>query len=206
MEPVAVERSDLRYTLHANPPQQSGSKTHFTTLREPRAGRAAPARRGIALGHVRTLRIVNRTSRRAVEQRQQWLAAAREPSAVRSARGSPGGGRDRRWPAARTQALSMWSAAAWSEANRALRQRPPARYTLVMTNTRQRLEALLELSRDERSEIAEALLQSLDGEQPEPGLVGEWAAEIMRRIERNAPGIPAELVLAEGRARLKADG
>ena len=75
-----------------------------------------------------------------------------------------------------------------------------------MTNPRQRLEALLELSRDERSEIAEALLQSLDGEQPEPGLVGEWAAEIMRRIERNAPGIPAELVLAEGRARLKADG
>jgi hypothetical protein len=43
-----------------------------------RAGRAALSRRGIDLGHVRTLRIVNRTNQRAVEQRQRWLAAMRE--------------------------------------------------------------------------------------------------------------------------------
>lgn len=50
-----------------------------------RAGRAALARRGIVLGHVRTLRIVNRTSQRAVEQRQRWLAAMREnPPRMRS--------------------------------------------------------------------------------------------------------------------------
>ena len=42
-----------------------------------RTGRSALARRGIALGHQRTLRIVNRTSQRAVEQRQCWLASAR---------------------------------------------------------------------------------------------------------------------------------
>jgi hypothetical protein len=42
-----------------------------------RTGRAALARRGIVLGHERTLRVVNQTSRRVAEQRQHWLASAR---------------------------------------------------------------------------------------------------------------------------------
>jgi hypothetical protein len=42
-----------------------------------RSGRAALDRRGIDLGHKQTLRIVNHFSRRAVEQRNQWLAEAR---------------------------------------------------------------------------------------------------------------------------------
>ena len=75
-------------------------------------------------------------------------------------------------------------------------------------STRQRLQELLGLPRDERSEIAEALLESLDGEQPEDDeeLTEAWAAEIMRRIERNAPGIAAEQVFADGRARLQNGG
>lgn len=46
-----------------------------------RTGRAALARRGIALGHQRTLRIVNQTSRRAVAQRQAWLDQTRDAPA-----------------------------------------------------------------------------------------------------------------------------
>ena len=46
-----------------------------------RTGRSALARRGIVLGHQRTLRIVNRTSQRAVEQRQRWLESARGAAA-----------------------------------------------------------------------------------------------------------------------------
>ena len=42
-----------------------------------RTGRSALARRGIVIGHQRTLRIVNRTSQRAVEQRERWLQGAR---------------------------------------------------------------------------------------------------------------------------------
>lgn len=42
-----------------------------------RAGRAALDRRGIDLGHKQTLRIVNKFSARAVEQRDDWLASAR---------------------------------------------------------------------------------------------------------------------------------
>ena len=46
-----------------------------------RTGRSALARRGIVIGHGRTLRIVNQTSQRAVEQRQRWLARARDAEA-----------------------------------------------------------------------------------------------------------------------------
>jgi hypothetical protein len=42
-----------------------------------RAGRAALAQRGIDLGHKQTLRIVNSFSRRAVEQRDRWVARMR---------------------------------------------------------------------------------------------------------------------------------
>lgn len=48
-----------------------------------RAGRAALERRGIDLGHQRTLRIVNHFGHRAVEQRGRWLEAARQQPAVR---------------------------------------------------------------------------------------------------------------------------
>jgi len=46
-----------------------------------RTGRAALARRGIMLGHQRTLRIVNLTSQRATEQRQRWLDSAKSGEA-----------------------------------------------------------------------------------------------------------------------------
>lgn len=74
-----------------------------------------------------------------------------------------------------------------------------------MASVQKRLEELLELSREERSELAEALLESLDDSADEE-VMESWAAEIMRRISTNEPGIPAEQVFAEGRARLKADG
>lgn len=48
-----------------------------------RAGRSALGRRGIELGHGRTLRIVNKSSARAVEQRGAWLRQARESPPVR---------------------------------------------------------------------------------------------------------------------------
>ena len=71
-----------------------------------------------------------------------------------------------------------------------------------MAQTRKRLEELLKLSREERSQLAEALLESLADDAAEPGAEGEWAEEIVRRIERDAPGIPADDVFFEGRARL----
>jgi len=43
-----------------------------------RAGRAALDRRGIDIGHKQTLNLVNSFSRRAVEQRQQWLQRMRQ--------------------------------------------------------------------------------------------------------------------------------
>lgn len=66
------------------------------------------------------------------------------------------------------------------------------------------VEELLKLPRDERSEAAEALLRSLEEEpeEDEAEVEAAWAAEIERRIEENAPGIPAETVFAEIRARL----
>jgi hypothetical protein len=48
-----------------------------------RAGRAALDRRGIDLGHQRTLRIVNHFSHRAVAQRNSWLERARQQPAAR---------------------------------------------------------------------------------------------------------------------------
>lgn len=67
------------------------------------------------------------------------------------------------------------------------------------------VDELLKLPADERSAAAEALLISLEDEpEDDPAEVeAAWAAEIERRIEENAPGIPAETVLAEIRARLQ---
>lgn len=63
----------------------------------------------------------------------------------------------------------------------------------------------MKLPPDERSEAVEALLLSLeqDTEANDAGFERAWAAEIERRIAEDAPGIPAETVFAEGRARLK---
>lgn len=67
------------------------------------------------------------------------------------------------------------------------------------------IDELLKLPADERSEVAEALLLSLEDESEEDPVEVEaaWAVELERRIEENVPGIPAETVIAEGRARLQ---
>lgn len=72
-----------------------------------------------------------------------------------------------------------------------------------MARSPEHLEELLKLPAEERSAVAEALLESLEPDQADPDAADAWAAEIERRIERNAPGIPADQVFAEGRARLK---
>lgn len=74
-----------------------------------------------------------------------------------------------------------------------------------MARSRQHLEELLKLSPDERSAAAEALLESLEQDDADAEVEQAWAAEIQRRVERNAPGVPAEQVFAEGRARLKSE-
>ena len=66
------------------------------------------------------------------------------------------------------------------------------------------IDELLKLPVEDRSAAAEALLLSLE----EPGADGvtleqEWTEEIERRIAENAPGIAADVVFAEGRARLE---
>ncbi len=68
------------------------------------------------------------------------------------------------------------------------------------------IDELLKLPADERSEAAELLLRSLEDEPEatdEAAVAAAWASEIERRVEENAPGIPAETVFAEGRARLQ---
>jgi putative addiction module component (TIGR02574 family) len=74
-----------------------------------------------------------------------------------------------------------------------------------MAAPREHLDALLKLPPNERSAAAEALLESLEQDEPDEGVEEAWAAEIQDRIARNEPGIPAEQVFAEGLARLKAD-
>ncbi len=80
-----------------------------------------------------------------------------------------------------------------------------AAYTHAMARSREHLEELLKLPLDERSAAAEALLESLDQAEVDPDAEEVWAAEIQRRIERNADGISADDVFAEGRARLKSE-
>jgi hypothetical protein len=71
-----------------------------------------------------------------------------------------------------------------------------------MARSRKHVEELLKLPREERSEIAEALLESLEDDNRDADSVEDWAAEIMERIERNEPGVAAETVFADGRDRL----
>jgi Putative addiction module component len=79
-----------------------------------------------------------------------------------------------------------------------------------MSNAREHLDALLRLSPADRAAAADELWSSLDdGDEQDQGdltLAHEeaWAAELVRRIERDAPGIPVDQALAEGRARLLA--
>jgi putative addiction module component (TIGR02574 family) len=71
-----------------------------------------------------------------------------------------------------------------------------------MAQAKQHLEALLKLSADERSAVAEALLVSLESDETDPGAEAAWAAEIERRVQEAAPGVPAERVFADIRAKL----
>ena len=66
------------------------------------------------------------------------------------------------------------------------------------------VDELLKLPPDERSEAAEALLVSLEQEpeEDEAEVAAAWSAEIERRVAEDDPGIPAETVFAEIRARL----
>lgn len=72
-----------------------------------------------------------------------------------------------------------------------------------MARAREHLDALLKLPAQERSAAAEALLESLEEDEPEGDVEQAWASEIQERIARNEPGVPADAVIAEGRARLK---
>ena len=68
------------------------------------------------------------------------------------------------------------------------------------------VDELLKLPPDERSEAAEALLLSLEQEpeaDDEAAIAAAWAKEIEKRVEENEPGVPAETVFAEARARLQ---
>ena len=70
---------------------------------------------------------------------------------------------------------------------------------------RQVLEAALALPKDERADLAEKLLASVDDEvtdadmfaaaEPEPDVEKAWAAEVVQRLERIASG---ETVLVDG--------
>lgn len=71
-----------------------------------------------------------------------------------------------------------------------------------LATARQHLDELLKLPAEERSEVAEALLASLEAEPPDPDVERAWAEELRRRVADDAPGIPAETVIAELRARL----
>jgi hypothetical protein len=74
-----------------------------------------------------------------------------------------------------------------------------------MSEARNYVDELLKLPAEERSAAAEALLVSLEGEAADPEAGSAWAEEIGRRVAESAPGIPADQVFAEGRARLKSN-
>ena len=68
------------------------------------------------------------------------------------------------------------------------------------------VDELLKLSPDERSEAAELLLSSLedDAETDDAGAVAAaWASEIERRVDEDSPGVSADTVFSETRARLQ---
>jgi len=73
----------------------------------------------------------------------------------------------------------------------------------TMDSARKHVEALLKLPADERSEAAEALLESLEDDADDGDIERAWASEIENRVAHDEHGIPAADALAEGRARLK---
>ena len=72
-----------------------------------------------------------------------------------------------------------------------------------MAHPNKHVDELLKLSRDERSEAAEALLESLEDDAPDPDAEAAWVAEIEQRVTSSEPGIPAEQVFREARDRLR---
>lgn len=76
----------------------------------------------------------------------------------------------------------------------------------MVGSAKQHLDELLKLSSDERSEAAERLLNSLDEEpeaEDENTIAAAWANEIERRVDDNAPGVDADAVFAQAKARLE---
>jgi len=71
-----------------------------------------------------------------------------------------------------------------------------------VASTKHHLDELLKLPPEERSEVAAALLASLEAEPPDPDVERAWAEELRRRVADDSPGIPAETVFAAIRARL----
>ena len=71
-----------------------------------------------------------------------------------------------------------------------------------MSPANPRLLELLALPANERSEVAEALLISLE-EEHDVDADHAWAEEITRRVEANEPGIAADAVFAEARQRIR---
>lgn len=72
-----------------------------------------------------------------------------------------------------------------------------------MGSAKRYVDELLKLPPEDRSEAAEALLVSLEQDDEDQESVEiAWATEIERRVAENVAGIPADTVLAEGRARL----
>lgn len=71
-------------------------------------------------------------------------------------------------------------------------------------SAKEHLKALLKLPAEERSAAAEILLESLEPDDgTDPASAEAWATEIERRINENAPGISAEEVFTEFRARFR---
>lgn len=64
------------------------------------------------------------------------------------------------------------------------------------------VDELLKLAPDVRSQAAEALLASLEDEVDQDAEAA-WLGELQGRILDSSPGIPAAVVFAEGRDRLK---
>ena len=75
--------------------------------------------------------------------------------------------------------------------------------SLMDSAAKKHIDELLKLPVEDRSAAAEALLLSLEEAADGVTVEQEWTAEIARRIAEDAPGIPAEVVFAEGRARLE---
>ena len=70
-----------------------------------------------------------------------------------------------------------------------------------MSQATKHVSELLKLAPDARSDVAEALLISLE-DGVDQDAEAAWLDEIQRRIGDPAPGIPAAVVFAEGRDRL----